>query len=235
MAPSRSALNLQRHLRQHYNLRPLPLRSKSSLPSCTDNDNESLRIEVKVTHEAVSKIATFLNADTIQLRKKLAKAKREMKKTSAEQDNVTAAHQSLLRTTYVVLQCPICQAVIERPFTLECHHTFCYHCLVESFHARIRARLSYCVKERLPERFQHHLAPFTTAEVKELCDGLCAIIPGRFYTCPTCPAHIEKPPVEIPLLREVVGKITEAHGADIECAKRRVPTNPAAQWGVFFE
>ncbi|KAG2739008.1 hypothetical protein P692DRAFT_20757113, partial [Suillus brevipes Sb2] len=147
-------------------------------------------------------------------RQKLAKAKREMKKTFAERDNVAAAHQSLLRTTYVVLQCPICQAVIERPFM---------------------ARLSYCVKERLPERFQHHLAPFTTAEVKELCDGLCAIIPGRFYTCPTCPAHIEKPPVEIPLLREVVGKITEAHGADIECAKRRVPTNPAAQWGVFFE
>jgi hypothetical protein len=119
--------------------------------------------------------------------------------------------------------------------SLECHHTFCYHCLVESFHARIRARLSYCANERLPERFQRHLAPFTTAEVKELCDGLYSIIPGRSYTCPTCLAYIETPPVEIPLLREVVGKINEAHGADIECAKRRVPTNPAAQWGVFFE
>ncbi|KAG1848584.1 hypothetical protein C8R48DRAFT_778799 [Suillus tomentosus] len=247
MAPSRSALDHERHLSKHYNLRSSHFKLKpfllSSRPfSCTDNDNELLRVEVKITHEAVSKIGTLLSADVIQLRKEVAKAKREIKKASAERDNVTAAHQSFLRTTDVVLQCSICQVVIERPFTLECNHTFCYHCLVKSFHNRIRARLSDCANERLPKRFQDHLAPFTTAEVKELCDGPGAIIPGRFYICPTCPAYVGKPPayvgkppVEIPLLREVVDIITGAHGTDIERAERRVPADPAAQWGVFFE
>jgi hypothetical protein len=119
--------------------------------------------------------------------------------------------------------------------SLECHHTFCYHCLVSSFHNRIRAHLSRCINEILPEHFQHHLAPFNNTKVKELCDGPCTIIPGCFYTCPTCQAYVEKPPVEIPLLSEVVAKITRALGPDIESSEQRVPTDPAAHWGIFFD
>ncbi|KAG1786745.1 uncharacterized protein HD556DRAFT_1313238 [Suillus plorans] len=154
MAPSRSALDRERHLSKHYNLRLSPLKLKSFLLSsrpfsCTDNDNESLRVEVKITHEEV---------------------------------------------------------------------------------AKAKARLSDCTNERLPEHFHNHLAPFTTAEVKELCNGPGTIIPGRFYICPTCPAYVRKPPVEIPLLHEVVDNITGAHRADIERTERRVPADPAAQW-----
>ncbi|KAG1854910.1 hypothetical protein F4604DRAFT_1932578 [Suillus subluteus] len=240
MAPSRRAMVRQSHVRKHYNLRSSPLKLNPSLPSskpssCINNDNELLRIELTIAHEEVSKIETLLSTNVNQLRKELAKAEREKKKAFTGRDDVVAAYQNFLHSADVVLQCPICQAVIKQPFTLECHHTFCYHCLVSLFHNRIRARLSCCIDEILPERFQHHLAPFTSAEVKELCDGPYAIIPGRFYSCPTCQAYVEKPPVEIPLLSEVVGKITGALGPDIERSERRVPAGPAAHWGVFFE
>lgn len=50
-----------------------------------------------------------------------------------------------------------------------------------------------------------------------------------------CRADVDKPPVEIPLLSEVVGKITGALGTDIEGSEQTVPSDPAARWGVFFE
>ncbi|KAG1848460.1 hypothetical protein F4604DRAFT_1935409 [Suillus subluteus] len=240
MAPCRRAMVRQSHVNKHYNLRSSSLKLNPSLPSsksssCIDNDNGLLRIELTIAHEAVSKIGTLLSTDVNQLRKELAKAKREKEKAFTERDNIAVMHQNFLHSADVVFQCPICQTVIKQPFTLECHHTFCYHCLVSSFHDRIRARLSYCINEILPERFQHHLAPFTSAEVKELCDGPYAMIPGRFYTCPTCQAYVEKPPVEIPLISEVVSKIMGVLGPDIERSERTVLVNAAAHWGVFFE
>ncbi|KAG1900875.1 uncharacterized protein F5891DRAFT_1188376 [Suillus fuscotomentosus] len=194
MAPSRSALDRERHLSKHYNLRSSHFKLKpfllSSRPfSCTDNDNELLRVEVKITHEAVSKIGTLLSADVIQLRKEVAKAKREIKKASAERDNVTAAHQSTNSYCAVLANYRRRVTMFDLPGGYR-----------TAFHPGM-ARLSDCANERLPKRFQDHLAPFTTAEVKELCDGPGAIIPGRFYICPTCPAYVGKPPVEIPLLR----------------------------------
>ncbi|KAG2094665.1 uncharacterized protein F5147DRAFT_778972 [Suillus discolor] len=240
MAPSHKAMVRQSHISKHYNLRSSPLKLNPSLLSsepspCINNDSGLLRIELTIAHEAVSKIGTFLGTDINQLRKELAKTEREKEKAFTERDNIVAAHQNFLHSADVVLQCPICQAVIKQPFILACHHTFCCHCLLSSFHDRIRACLSCCINETLPERFQHHLAPFTSAEVKELCDGPYTIIPGCFYTCPTCQAYVEKPLVEIPLLSEVVGRITEVLGPNIERSERRVPAIPAAHWGVFFK
>jgi hypothetical protein len=59
------------------------------------------------------------------------------------------------------------------------------------------------------------------------------MIPGRFYTCPTCQAYVEKPPVKISLLTEMVSKITGLLEPDIERSERTVLAN--AHWGVFFE
>ncbi|KAG2747838.1 hypothetical protein P692DRAFT_20875168 [Suillus brevipes Sb2] len=239
MAPSRRAMGCRTHVSKHYNLRSSSWKSSpfllSSKPSpCMNDDNGLLRIELTIAHEAVCKIGTFLGTDVHRLRKELAKAEREKEKAFTERDHIVAAHQNLLHSAAVVLQCPVCQAVIKRPFTLECHHTFCCCCLLNSFHNHIRARLSCCINETLPERFQHHLAPFTNAEVKELCDGPCAIIPGRFYACPTCQAYVGKSPVEIPLLSELVFRMTEVLGTDVR-SEQRVPAIPAAHWGVFFE
>jgi hypothetical protein len=118
---------------------------------------------------------------------------------------------------------------------LECHHTFCYNCLISFFHQCIRTRLSFRSQASLLETFRNHVMPFTLAEVEILCDGAMPILPGRYYHCPTCREYIHDPPTEIPLLRDVVTSITKGLGPDVKRAECGAPADPATWWAVFFK
>jgi hypothetical protein len=115
---------------------------------------------------------------------------------------------------------------------LECNHSYCFHCIVNWFHESIRTRLSSCY-EPLPQNFKDHAEPFTSAEVDMLCDGIYAIIPGRFYHCPICRAFVDEPPIEVPLLRNLFSEINGALGPEVERTEQ-VSTDPALQWKIFF-
>jgi hypothetical protein len=69
--------------------------------------------------------------------------------------------------------------------------------------------------------------------VDMLCDGIYAIIPGRFYHCPICRAFVDEPPIEVPLLRNLFSEINGALGPEVERTEQ-VSTDPALQWKIFF-
>lgn len=90
MAPSRRAIVRQSHVTKHYNLCSSPLESNPSLPSskpsCINNDDGLLRVELIIAHEVnlfvtslsvtdvvlfqeVSKLETLFSTDVNQLRK----------------------------------------------------------------------------------------------------------------------------------------------------------------------
>ncbi|KAG2741020.1 hypothetical protein P692DRAFT_20822374 [Suillus brevipes Sb2] len=145
MAPSP-----RKTIRQNYSGKPYGLRSSfsstesspnptSSITSPTSNNEnyETFRLGLQATRKTAIKV-NALAVNTARLKEELITAKFEREQVFRERDNIITVYQHLKQAAKVALQCPLCEGVIEQPFTLECRHTFCYDCLVSFFHQCIR-------------------------------------------------------------------------------------------------
>ncbi|KAG2092255.1 hypothetical protein BD769DRAFT_1395482 [Suillus cothurnatus] len=232
MAPSRSGMVRQNNICTPYNLRSM-LKSSSSSPATSSKSSspnlnaitsvhDMVHLELKTTRDTVFKIGTLLSAEVKQLRKFIRSSPQLSERPkrllwSGTMLLLHIANSYILLTLYCIV-----------PFAKQLWSGLS----LNWFHESIRTRLSSCY-EPLPQNFKDHAEPFTSAEVDMLCDGIYAIIPGRFYHCPICRAFVDEPPIEVPLLRNLFSEINGALGPEVERTEQ-VSTDPALQWKIFF-
>lgn len=105
---------------------------------------------------------------------------------------------------------------------VECGHTFCQFCICNWFNTSFR------FKPQTPQQlFSQHGT--TVREAQLLIQEHRSRKSERVYSCPTCRAVVKARPVEVFLLKDIVGRIAEMRG---EKAPKEV--NTKGVWDKYF-